>query len=201
MICPRCNSNQTDEIKFCTTCGANLEAVREAIGRAEAGKKFEWNDTWVAEMFMSGKAAQLRKMEMDRAMGITPEIKRYQEIKAGVIVSSIGLAIAIFLFFFMQGVAGHVNEEDRDIITRVWIAGIIPFMVGLALIINGLVVSKKMVEIQERLEKEARPLEEGASPRTLRAADTSQFIPTGVSVTEGTTRHLSNTGQAADRRG
>ena len=38
-------------------------------------------------------------------------------------------------------------------------------MVGLALIINGLVVSKKMVEIQERLEREAKPLEEGATPR------------------------------------
>ncbi|HEU5459532.1 MAG TPA: hypothetical protein VFU83_03525 [Pyrinomonadaceae bacterium] len=199
MICPRCSSNQTDEIKFCTFCGANLEAVREALERPEAAKKFEWNDTWVAEMFMSGKAAQLRKMEMDRAMGITPEVKRYQEIKAGVIVSCIGIGLAIFLYWFMQGVAGHVDDKEREIILRIWIAGIIPFMVGLALIINGLVVSKRMVEIQERLEREAKPLEEGATPRTLRAADTSQFIPTGASVTEGTTRHLSNTGQKVER--
>ena len=199
MICPRCSSNQTDEIKFCTFCGANLEAVREVLERPEAAKKFEWNDTWVAEMFMSGKAAQLRKMEMDRAMGITPEIKRYQEIKAGVIVSSIGVGLAIFLYWFMQGVAGHVDPEEREIILRIWIAGIIPFMVGLALIVNGLVVSKRMVEIQERLAKEAKPLEEGATARTLRAADTSQFIPTGASVTEGTTRHLSNTGQKVER--
>ena len=198
MICPRCASNQSDEIKFCTSCGANLEAVREALGRPEAGKKFEWNDTWVAEMFMSGKAAQLKKQEMERAMGITPEIKRYQEIKAGVIVSSIGIALAIFLFIFMQGVAGHVKPEDAEIIRRIWIAGIIPFMVGLALIINGLVVSKKMVEIQNR-EKRTEGLEEGPTPRSLRAADTSQFIPTGMSVTEGTTRHLSNTGQKVER--
>ena len=199
MICPRCSSNQTDEIKFCTACGANLEAVREALERPEAVKKFEWNDTWVAEMFMSGKAAQRRKQEMERAMGITPEIKRYQEIKAGVIVSSIGIALAIFLFIFMQGVAGHVKPEDAEIIRRIWIAGIIPFMVGLALIINGLFISKKQVEIQNRNEREPIPLEEGATPRSLRPADTSQFIPTGVSVTEGTTRHLSNTGQKVER--
>jgi len=199
MICPRCNSNQTDEIKFCTACGANLEAVREVLGRPEAAKKFEWNDTWVAEMFMSGKAAQRRKMEMERAMGITPEIKRYQEIKAGVIVSCIGIGLSIFLYWFMQGVAGHVDEQEKQIILRIWIAGIIPIMVGLALIINGLVISKRMVEIQERLEKEARSLEEGTAPRSLRPADTSQFIPTGVSVTEGTTRHLSNTGQKVER--
>ena len=198
MICPRCSSNQTDEIKFCTACGANLEAVREALERPEA-PKLGWNDTWVAEMFMSGKAAQLRKQELERAMGITPEIKRYQEIKAGVIVSCIGIGLSIFLYWFMQGVAGHVPPEDAAIILRVWIAGIIPFMVGVALMINGLVVSKRMVEIQERLAREAKTLEEGPTPRTLRAGDTSQFIPTGVSVTEGTTRHLSNTGQKVER--
>lgn len=199
MICPRCNSNQAEDIKFCTACGANLEAVREVLERPEAAKKFEWNDTWVAEMFMSGKAAQRRKMEMDRAMGITPEIKRYQEIKAGVIVSCIGIGLSIFLYWFMQGVAGHVDEDERQIILRVWVAGIIPIMVGVALMINGLVISKKMVEIQERLEKEVKPLEEAATPRTLRPADTSQFIPTGASVTEGTTRHLSDTGQKVER--
>lgn len=199
MICPRCNSNQSDDIKFCTACGANLEAVREALERPEAAKKFEWNDTWVAEMFMSGKAAQRRKQELERAMGITPEVKRYQEIKAGVIVSSIGIGLSIFLYWFMQGVAGHVDPKEREIILRIWIAGIIPFMVGLALIINGLVISKKQVEIQNRNEREALPLEEGPTPRTLRPADPSQFIPTGVSVTEGTTRHLSNTGQKVER--
>ena len=199
MICPRCSSNQTDEIKFCTACGANLEAVREVLGRPEAAKKFEWNDTWVAEMFMSGKAAQRRKQELERAMGITPEVKRYQEIKAGVIVSCIGIGLSIFLYWFMQGVAGHVENKEKEIILRVWIAGIIPFMVGLALIINGLVISKKQVEIQNRNERELTPLEEGAPPRSLRPADTSQFIPTGVSVTEGTTRHLSNTGQKVER--
>ena len=198
MICPRCHSNQTDEIKFCTACGANLEAVREALERPEA-PKIGWNDTWVAEMFMSGKAAQLRKQELERAMGITPEIKRYHEIKAGVIVSCIGIGLSIFLYWFMQGVAGHVDPKEKEIILRIWIAGIIPFMVGLALIINGLVVSKRMVEIQERLAREAESLEGGATPRTLRAADTSQFIPTGASVTEGTTRHLSNTGQKVER--
>ena len=199
MICPRCASNQLDDIKFCTTCGANLEAVRHALEQREPGKKFDWSDTWVAEMFMSGKAQEARKREMERQMGITPEIKRYQEIKAGVIVSSIGIALSIFLLLFMPGVLEHVEPKDRAIILRVWIAGIIPFMVGLALIINGLFISKKMVQIQKQNEKRQEGLEEGATPRGLRAADTSQFIPTGVSVTDGTTRHLSNTGQKVDR--
>jgi hypothetical protein len=199
MLCPRCSSNQSDNIKFCTFCGANLEAVRAVLESREPGNKFDWGDTWVAEMFMSGKAHELRKLEMERRMGITPEVKRYNEIKAGVIVSSVGIGLAIFLFFFMQGIAGKVDPDAVQIITRIWLAGIIPFMVGLALIINGLIVSKKIVEIQKREMKRTEDLEEGATPRGLRAADTSEFIPTGMSVTEGTTRHLSNTGQKVEQ--
>ena len=190
MLCPRCASNQTDDIKFCTSCGANLQAVREALEVRDPGKKFDWGDTWVAEMFMSGEAAERRKLEMERRLGITPEVKRYNEIKAGVIVSSIGIGLAIFLHIFMQGIALQAAPAAAEIITRIWVAGILPFMVGLALIINGLVVSKRIVEAFERDEKRTKAVEDGASPRGLRPADASEFIPANLSVTDQTTRHL-----------
>ena len=79
MICPRCSSNQGDDIKFCTSCGANLQAVREALQAPDASGKFNWNNTWVADMFMSGQVNELRKQEMERRLGITPEVKRYNE--------------------------------------------------------------------------------------------------------------------------
>jgi hypothetical protein len=47
--------------------------VREALDAPE-GKKFDWGNTWVAEMFMSGQAAEIRKREMERQLGITPEV-------------------------------------------------------------------------------------------------------------------------------
>jgi hypothetical protein len=197
MICPRCSSNQTDNVKFCTFCGANLEAVREALALKDGERKFDWSETWVAEMFRSGEIAQQRKLEMERRLGITPEVKRYNEIKAGVIVSSVGVAVSIFLWFFMQGVATSLPPNEAEIVTRVWVAGFIPFFVGLALIINGLVVSRKQVEIIERERKRALSLENetpslnAANPRTLRPAETNEFIPTPFSVTDGTTRHLS----------
>ena len=190
MLCPRCASNQSDEIKFCTFCGANLQAVREALTAPDTAKKFDWGDTWVAEMFMSGQAHERRKLEMEARLGITAETKRYQEIKAGVILSSIGIGLSIFLFIFMQGIIHKVDPDEAEIISRIWIAGVIPFMIGVALMINGMVVSKKLVELQERKERERGSLEGGQAPRTLRPADTSEFIPAGMSVTEGTTRHL-----------
>jgi hypothetical protein len=188
MICPRCNSNQTDDIRFCTFCGANLQAVREAL-EAPEGKKFDWSNTWVAEMFMSGQAHEMRKLEMERRLGITPEVKRYNEVKAGVICSSVGIGVAIFLYYFMGAIANQ-NPRDAELLTRIWLAGVIPFMVGIALIINGLIVSKKIVEAIDREQKKNIPLSEGAPAKGLRAADTSEFIPTNFSVTDQTTRHL-----------
>lgn len=181
MICPRCASNQGDDIKFCTSCGANLQAVREALNSHDSVQK-TWNDSWLA--------AQRNQLQLEREMGITPEVKRYNEIKAGVIVSSVGLGLAIFLYIFMQGIAVRVPPETAEIITRIWVAGIIPVLVGLALIVNGLVVSKKIVEAFEREQKKSKSVEEGPSPRGLRAADTSEFVPANFSITDQTTRHL-----------
>ena len=198
MICPRCASNQNDNVKFCTFCGANLEAVREVMALKETDKKFDWSETWVAEMFRSGEIAKQRKAEIERRLGITPEVKRYDEIKAGVIVSSIGVALAIFLAIFMQGVAANVAPNEAEIVSRLWVAGFIPFFVGLALIINGVVVSRKQAEIIERERKRVNNLENetpelnAATPRALRPAETNEFIPTPFSVTDQTTRHLVN---------
>ena len=196
MLCPRCSSNQSDDVKFCKSCGANLQAVRDVLAGREPGNKFEWGDTWLAEMFRSGQAAELRKMEMERRLGITPEVKRYNEIKAGVITSSVGVGVSIFLFVFMQGLVNVVGREAQEILPHLWIAGVIPFVIGLALIINGMVVSKKMVEVQERELRKANELDgETATQRALRPADTNEFIPAGYSVTEQTTRHLAGSEQ------
>ena len=195
MICPRCASNQSDNVKFCTFCGANLEAVREALALKDTDKKFDWSETWVAEMFRSGEIAQQRKLEMERRLGITPEVKRYNEVKGGVITSSVGIGLTIFLAIFMEGIARGLPPNEAEIVTRLWVAGVIPFFVGLGLIINGLVVSKKQAEVMEREIKRANKLDVTPEPRTLRPADTNEFIPTPFSVTDQTTRHLSKAEQ------
>jgi hypothetical protein len=189
MICPRCNTTQGDELKFCTVCGANLHAVRQAIEVREPEEKFNWNNTWLAEMFLSAQEQERRKELMERARGITPEIKRYNEIKAGVITSSVGIAVAIFLYVFMQGLMlnTHVSHDAAVILSNVWVAGVIPFFVGLALIANGVLVSKKLVELHKR--NAPKNLENG-TPQALPAPDTNDFTSSPFSVTEQTTRHL-----------
>jgi hypothetical protein len=202
MICPRCSSNQTDEVKFCTVCGANLQAVRQVLDSPQTDDRFNWNNTWLAEMFMSAEEQKRRKAALELARGVTPEIKRYNEIKAGVITSSIGIALSIFLFVFMSGVAASskVSADAAGIISNLWIAGVIPFFVGVALMVNGLVVSKKLVEIARR-EKNQQELESGPTPASLRPANTNEFLSTPFSVTEQTTQHLKTSDKKESNKG
>ena len=198
MFCPRCGSNQNDDLKFCKTCGANLHAVRQAVDTRETEEKFDWSKTWVAEMFLSEQERKRRKEEFNRQLGMTPEVRRYNEIKAGVITSSVGIALAIFLYVFMQGIilGGKIPQDTAEILSHLWIVGVIPLFVGIALMVNGILVSKKLVEVLKQSEQKGPSiLESDKEPKSLRPADTNEFIPANFSVTEETTQHLRSSGR------
>ena len=136
MFCPNCATQTTEEVKFCRKCGANLRGVQEAMtGRTKA---IDWDKTWVKEMLMSQE-------ERERRQGKTPEVKRLEEIKAGVITAAAGLGAMIFLYFLLGAVAANEPAKDAMIISKVWLAGLVPFMVGLAILFNGFFVSKQIV--------------------------------------------------------
>ena len=188
MFCPQCGTNQSDELKFCKSCGANLLAVREVVATRETGGKFDWTKTWVAEMMLSGDEREKRNEELERQRGIAPGSTRSQkEIKAGVITTSVGVGVAIFLFIFMQGIisGGNVDRESAAILSRLWIVGVIPVFVGLGLLINGLFV-KNTGQAQTK----PGAFERDAHPAALRSENTSEFTPSPSSVTEHTTRQL-----------
>jgi hypothetical protein len=194
MFCPRCGANQSDELRFCKACGANLSAVRHVVNSREPDNKLDANTPWWEEIVLSDADSKRRKEELDHERGIAPEVRRYTEIKAGVIVCSVGVAIAIFLAIFMQGliVSGSVSNETAEILSRLWIAGVLPLFVGLALIINGAFVSKKLAELARQAAlKGSGAVEKETNPLALNAGDTSEFIPARFSVTEQTTHHLS----------
>ncbi|MDQ1559393.1 MAG: hypothetical protein QOD32_2453 [Pyrinomonadaceae bacterium] len=200
MFCPQCGANQSEELKFCNLCGANLQAVRQAVATREtaAGEKFDWSKTWVAEMFLSEQERERRNHQLEREKGVTAEVKRYNEIKGGVITTLVGLGAMIFLFFLMQGIilSGQNPPGDNEILSRIWIAGLIPFLVGLGIMINGIFISKKIVEIESRrsLSKNKQGTLDGqgtdAKPRSLNSGDTTEFVSPDFSVTEDPTKHL-----------
>lgn len=186
MFCPKCGNEANAEVKFCRKCGANLQGVTEAMtGRGGGSKAIDWDKTWVKEMLMSQE-------ERERRQGKTPEVKRMEEIKGGVITASVGLAAMIFLYFFLGAVAATETGKDALIISRVWLCGLVPFFVGLALIFNGLFVSKRIVKLKQQQLDEMQE----ARAQTIAAHTTNQlpevetpYTP-GYSVTERTTYHL-----------
>lgn len=198
MFCPRCGSNQGEELNFCKVCGANLYAVRHAVDTKETGEKIDRSKPWFAEMALSDAESKRRKEELDHQRGITPEVTRYNEIKAGVITASTGIGITLLLYFLMEGIVlgGNVSPAAAEILSRLWIAGVVPLFIGIALIINGAFVSKRLAEIARRAAQTDSSLpEKETNPLALPAADTTEVIPSGFSVTEETTKHLRSYGQ------
>ena len=193
MFCPQCGSTQSDDLRFCKSCGANLHALRRVMASREDPSKgdFDWSKTWVAEMFASNDEQARRKAEIARAQGLEPgELDRMKEVKGGVITASVGFGVTIFLFFFMQGLiaSGRVDEASAYILSRIWLAGLIPLLIGFALIFNGMVVSKKFRS------RSIHETDAGSTPdqAAFMPPTNAPGLPDGApfSVTDATTRHL-----------
>jgi hypothetical protein len=196
MYCPQCGANQSDELRFCNLCGANLYAVRQVIATGKIGEKLDWNKTWMADMFLSEEERGKRKQEIKQ--GIDLEAKRHNEIRGGVITCCVGVGLMIFLYVFMQGIikGAGISADVGEILSRIWIAGIFPIFAGIGLLINGLFVSKRLVKVAgQKPPAEPNTLKSDAARHSLRQADTTEFIRPDFSVTEDTTKHLNSSGQ------
>ena len=185
MFCPNCATQINDDVKFCRKCGANLQGLQEAMTGRGSSKAIDWDKTWVKDILLSQE-------ERERRQGKTPEVKRMEEIKGGVITSAVGIGAMIFLYFFLGAVGASEGGKDAIILGRIWLAGLVPYLVGLALIFNGLVVSKRIVKLKQQQLDELRE----AQARTLPSANTNQLpeveapYTSPYSVTERTTYHL-----------
>ena len=199
MFCPQCGSTQSDELKFCKTCGANLYALRQVMATRDDEGKFDWSKTWVAEIFSSGEDGVRKAAEIERLQGKTPEVKRRAEIKAGVVTTSVGLGLLLVLFVLMEGLVktGRVSDAAVEILSRIWIVGVIPVMVGIALIVNGVFISKSGADALDADTRTSADelsatdhLNSNKADEYLPPANTNDLSPAGFSVTERTTKHL-----------
>jgi hypothetical protein len=196
MFCPECGVQVRDDLKFCRQCGVNLHGAREGMRSRSAEWKFDWSKTWVADMFLTEE-------ERERRRGVTAEEKRLNEIKSGVITSFVGVGVMIFLRLFLEVVARHKSPGDAEILRSVWMTGIIPFMVGIGIIFNGLFLSRRIVKLKEQEAQKTAPASH--APAALPAKTTDQLVVdaaplAGASVTEDPTAHLTGPVAAPPRR-
>lgn len=128
MYCPQCGIPSPDERKYCTTCGLNLALVSDVI--LHRSRSAKGGSSWPS----------LIEMIFGKQREPTPEERRLNDIRNGIITMLTGAGITIFLYFLMDAVATRpeVRPEDAPIIRAVALCGLIPFMVGIGLLINGL---------------------------------------------------------------
>src|SRR4030095_1946557 len=185
MFCPGCGLQANDDLKFCRQCGANLRGVREAMTSNPTEGKSDLNKHWWTEI---AHAHAMREL----GIGVSPEEKRINEIKGGVITSFAGIGVMVFLRLVLDVVA-QKNPNDAEIIRSLWMVGIIPFLVGISIIFNGLFISRWLFKLREQQSQPAIPASQ--APVALPAKTTNQLVadagqPSGQSVTEDPTLQL-----------
>jgi hypothetical protein len=193
MFCPGCGLQANDDLKFCRQCGANLRGVRESMLSRSTEEKFDWSKTWVAEMFLTEDEQRRRRAVTPEEARLKEEEKRINEIKGGLITTFVGIGVMIFLYFLFDKVPVDHSSDDDEILHSVWMAGIIPFLIGIAIMFNGFFISRRLVKLKEQQAQAA--LSASPAPAAIPAKTTDQLIAEaapapGFSVTENTTAHL-----------
>lgn len=187
MFCPNCGLETREALKFCKQCGTNLGRVQGVMGKGGAGVRTngpaDWNKVALDEY----------QEDRERKKKKTPEEKRLDEIKTGVLTTSVGLGLMIFLRFLFQAIASTLPWQEANILRGLWWVGWIPFLVGLGVIFNGLVIGKKAVELNRRQESDKLHPVFFSVPNTSpvpQLAEASQSAIDDYSVTESTTTKL-----------
>jgi hypothetical protein len=208
MFCPSCGSEERQASQFCRACGTDLRPVRvslerpdsitasavsarEEIGRAVASKIREVQD-----------ARELKKVAEDVLPQIekfleSPDEKRLRRMRAGVIVSSVGVGATI-LMLLMTAVARPGDVEGFLGGTGL---GIVTFFIGLGLLLNALWFTGPRRKLEDRSSDAesqnqldavyAAPQVRAAEAPSFRSQTTSNLSHgPASSVTEDTTKHL-----------
>lgn len=185
MYCPNCAAEENQPKQFCRNCGTDLRGVRSALEKPDT-----LTSSAVTARNEIGRAIALKIQELESGYDLkkiaedvlpqitkfleSPEERRLRAIRTGVINTAVGLGM--FLLFGVMGIAG----KNQFIIPA--LAGFIPFLIGIGLIINGLyfTIPRKKNLMTESLEFQ------NSSP-----VITKELMPEAVSsVIEHTTHRL-----------
>jgi len=209
MYCPGCGLEELQATQFCRACGTDLRAVRTSLERPESIT----SALSAREEIGRALAQKIREIENARDLKrvgehVLPQIekflesheeKRLRRLRNGTIAALVGLGVGIPALIFAAGIN---NDDFRTFLGFVVVFSAVAFTGGIGLVLNGLLFSKPVKEMEDRA-ADARLqnlLDAGYAPPPIRASEagppfrsptTSNLAPaSGSSVTEGTTHHL-----------
>lgn len=190
MFCPSCGIEDNQNNQFCRACGNDLRPIRTVL---EQPNEVTLSATNAREEIGRAFAQRIREIENATELKIvagnvlpkiadflaSPEEKRLRKMRIGTIITAVGLAVTILLFLIALG-------DGKGFFMAA--AGLIPFFIGLGIIINGLflTVPNKMI-IDKSEEAENQRQLDGLPTNELKLPQVRQSF---VSVIENTTRNL-----------
>jgi hypothetical protein len=197
MFCPSCGSEERQRSQYCRACGTDLRIVRVGLERPD-----EITASAVSARDRIGQALAAKIGELDSARDLkkfaedvlpeiekfleSPQEKRLRRVRKGVVTAAMGLGA--MLMFLLIGMA--TGEEFPVVVIG---AGLIAFLIGLGIVINGLLFTVPSKRVPDHTED---ALEQNLIDRQMGAgsADTQKELPPQtampVSVTEHTTHQL-----------
>ena len=191
MFCPGCGLEERESNQFCRACGADIRTVRlvlerpdsvtasavsarDEIGRAIAAKIREAKSAKDLAIVVEEVLPQIEKFLE------SPEEKRLRRIRAGTIMSTVGLGVVAA--FTLLGI---VLKEDAFLI--VGGLALIPFIIGLGFVVNGLLLTIPRKALSDNSQDAESQRKLDMSPRELVMPEPVDLFS---SVTENTTSHL-----------
>jgi hypothetical protein len=202
MYCPTCGSEERQLSQYCRACGTDLRSVRVTLERPDAITASAISGRDQISRAFADKIRETRSVddlkqvaeevlpEVEKFLE-SPEEKRLRRIRAGIVMTFIGLGA-------ICGVA-IASMHDEGILV-VMMPAMAAFFIGLGILVNGLMFSlpRKRLPKAEGDTQAALELE----PSQRGAPDTAGFSPgprlvmssnpASASVTEHTTRHLAD---------
>ena len=210
MYCPSCGSEERQASQYCRACGTDLRPVRVSLekpdsvtasavsARADIGRAVADRIRAVEDSYELKKVAEDVLPQIEKFLESYEE-KRLRRMRAGVVVSSIGIGFTI-LMFLMTSVA---NPADVQGFIGGAGLGIVTLCIGLGLLLNAFVFTRpgKRLPDNSADARSQSSLDAGFPAPQLRSGESPVFrSPTtsnlaqasGSSVTEHTTKHLKN---------
>ena len=172
MYCPNCGSDNQAEVKFCRRCGTGLAVVSEALARK--GKNREQEKPQLAELIKSYHSGRHKMMFGAGSVGL------------GIALIAVLFAVGhwglfwIFLWVFMGLFGNGVHQFNKG--WREWSEASVE--------LKALGYPKPPIGASEPAQSDSRLITEPRATESLLSDSSAPAQP--ASITESTTRHLTN---------
>src|SRR5581483_9896434 len=184
MYCPSCGSEERQASQFCRACGSDLRAVRLSLERPDS-----ITASAVTAREEIGRAVAEDVLPQIEKFLESPEEKRLRRMRAGVVVSSIGIGVTIMMLLL----GSIAREADVQGFMAGGGAGIVLFFIGLGLLLNAFFFTRPRKDVTDHAAdaQTQNALDANyAAPSQLRGPTTSNLVQSPGSITEHTTLHL-----------